>query len=82
MAGYGRCVSSALAQEHEFQISTTAVRRPADLVRCTSINTEFDVCCQSLTEDVARQMERERELQKRFADLQQQKDDISELLNQ
>jgi len=41
-------------------------------------------CCvlQSLTEDVARQMERERELQKRFADLQQQKDDFSELLNQ
>jgi len=27
-------------------------------------------------------MERERELQKRFADLQQQKDDFSELLNQ
>jgi len=37
---------------------------------------------QSLTEDVARQMERERELQKRFADLQQQKDDLSDLLNQ
>jgi len=37
---------------------------------------------QSLTEDVGRQMERERELQKRFADLQQQKDDLSELLNQ
>jgi len=37
---------------------------------------------QSLTEDVARQMDRERELQKRFADLQQQKDDFSELLNQ
>jgi len=37
---------------------------------------------QSLTEDVARQMERERELQKRFAELQQQKDDLSELLNQ
>jgi len=37
---------------------------------------------QSLTEDVTRQMERERELQKRFADLQQQKDDLSDLLNQ
>lgn len=37
---------------------------------------------ESLTEDVARQMDRERELQKRFADLQQQKDDFSELLNQ
>ena len=42
----------------------------------------MDCLLQSLTEDVARQMERERELQKRFADLQQQKDDVSELLNQ
>jgi len=31
---------------------------------------------------MSRQMERERELQKRFAELQQQKDDLSELLNQ
>jgi pre-mRNA-splicing factor CDC5/CEF1 len=37
---------------------------------------------ESLTEDVLRQTERERELQRRFADLQQQKDDLSELLNQ
>jgi hypothetical protein len=37
---------------------------------------------QSLTDDVARQTERERELQRRYAELQQQKDDLLELMNQ
>jgi len=37
---------------------------------------------ESLTEDVLRQTERERELQRRFAELQQQKDDLLEMLNQ